>query len=160
MAKINAKKHGLKQLQGNDWLVTLTVSHEDYKAWDIGQDAMGTIYSIDVISSEEEESKAQYTGVFETSEKPVDKVKFSEMKLSTQAALQCKNPDFQEFCGYLNEHLVNEENTISYLRSVCGIKSRSELDTSSVAEFLFKDLQRRFDCWGIEQKYAGNLERM
>jgi hypothetical protein len=58
-------------------------------------------------------------------------------RLSTWAALRCKEEDFQRFL-----RAPDEPTAIRLVRAMCDIQSRRELDTSEVAAHLFHQLIR------------------
>lgn len=57
--------------------------------------------------------------------------------LSTWCALRCREEPFHRFLGVSNENQAAER-----VRTVCHIKSRSEIDTDPEAKQIFHDLIR------------------
>jgi len=95
-------------------------------------------------------------------------------KLRVRAVLLCKDKYFQEFSwneADLNGFNINlssspedvarspEDVARNYIYRLCNIKSRSELTTNLDAQKLFRDLDRKFNDWQFENRYADNLER-
>lgn len=169
MSRIEAKKHGVKQLQGNDWIVTLVVSNEDFHVWGIAQDGMGAIYTMDVISSEEEAFKAEYSSVISKMENTdnaqsscTEKSNNSEGdKLRVRAVMLCKDRGFQIFLESLDKEIIvfNENHAREFLLNYCNIASRSSLAINVIAQNLFKNLLERYKDWQFENKYSDNLNR-
>lgn len=58
-------------------------------------------------------------------------------RLSTWAALRCKEDEFQRFL-----RAPDEKTAIRVVRAMCDIASRAELDTDHVAAHLFHQLIR------------------
>ena len=65
----------------------------------------------------------------------------SELGFVMQAGILCNDPKFQEFCGY-----DNEIDTASYVRTHCGIGSRSELATNEAGQTRWDQLRTEFDA--------------
>ena len=66
----------------------------------------------------------------------------SELGFVMQAGILCNDPKFQEFCGY-----DNEIDTASYVRTHCGIGSRSELATNEAGQTRWDQLRTEYDAW-------------
>lgn len=69
---------------------------------------------------------------------------------SRQAAMMCKNGDFQRFAK-LRGYTANEEGAAEMIRSYCSIASRAELDTSDEFMARFTQLQKAYRTWLLEQ---------
>jgi len=72
-------------------------------------------------------------------EKPV------QQKISVQAALMCKGQSFQEFVeskqGFSHdEPAAREKQAADFVRQICGIESRSELDRNGTAGMLYQQM--------------------
>ena len=168
MTVINAKKHAVRQIQNNDWHVTLTVSNEDFHEWGLARDDMGTIYSIDVVNMEEEAFKAVYTNP--TDNPVVSKTESTEKsdgeKLRIRACCLCKVGAFEDWIieldtpGFSKYSGLVEEFCRDAICNYCDIKSRSELTTDIAAQEKFKELLGAFDKWKVGKKYSDNLERV
>ena len=59
----------------------------------------------------------------------------------------CREPKFQAWLLRDQGVDVNENNAVSYLREQLGIRSRSELDTNSIARAAFIDIREEFQLW-------------
>ncbi|WP_318011033.1 hypothetical protein [Pseudosulfitobacter pseudonitzschiae] len=75
---------------------------------------------------------------------------FAELPLAQQAGILCNEPQFQIFAGMRcigpNTKLCPSA-TAEYLRTVCKIKSRRELETDEGAATRFAALRTEFDAW-------------
>lgn len=70
-------------------------------------------------------------------------------RLSTWVALRCKEADFQRFLR------VPDEATAAHsVRAICGIKSRSELDSNPAAAKRFHQFVRLAYKQFTEEQYA------
>lgn len=57
-----------------------------------------------------------------------------ELRPSTQAALACRDVAFQKWLGVKDDDPIKKEESAAWaVRSMCGVKSRSELDNSTEA---------------------------
>ncbi|MEL7090230.1 MAG: hypothetical protein AAFN94_00710 [Pseudomonadota bacterium] len=72
------------------------------------------------------------------------------MPVSQQAGLLCNEPQFGTFaamrCGLINTNF-NPHASAQYLRDVCKITSRRDLDTDRGAQQRFYQLRTNFDAW-------------
>lgn len=84
-----------------------------------------------------------------TQEPEKAKRKFDELPLSQQAALLCNREAFWRFLDshYQNIHVADEQSAAAVLRDMCGVLSRSEIDSSHGAAERFKSLSSEFDAW-------------
>ncbi|WP_211440964.1 hypothetical protein [Collimonas humicola] len=81
-------------------------------------------------------------------EKPVTQ------KLSQQAALMCKSLGFQQFVEYksgyqLEGTAAREKMAADFVRSFCGVESRSELDSAGRAGMLYQQLLADYRSYSI-----------
>jgi hypothetical protein len=70
--------------------------------------------------------------------------------LSQIAAMLCGVGAFQQFImesGDGWDHRPTTDEAAEWLRSVCGVKSRTELNTNQVAARRFKELRSGYDAW-------------
>lgn len=83
-----------------------------------------------------------------------EKRALSELPLSQQAALKCNDVSFRTFLarGYPQIKTLDLDMAVEEVRSFCGVKSRSELDSNSAAAAKWKQLSDAFWAWerGIE----------
>ena len=81
-----------------------------------------------------------------TPEKP--KRSFAELPIAQQAALLCGREAFAAFLRDAKERMCfTEEEVAAVLRSICGVKSRSELSTNPSAAGRFQTLTLEFEDW-------------
>lgn len=67
-------------------------------------------------------------------------------RLSSIAGALCENPDFRAWLSQeFGEAFPNAEAAAEFIRSTCGIKSRSELDTNTFAANLFREILADYD---------------
>lgn len=66
--------------------------------------------------------------------------------LAYQAGALCENP---VFIAYLNEEYgwPQDMDAAEKVRKLCGVESRSQLDTELVAASKWRELRGRFDAW-------------
>ena len=65
----------------------------------------------------------------------------SELGFVMQAGILCNDPQFQAFCG-----CDNQIATAVYVRTHCGIGSRSELETNEAGRTRWDQLRTEFDA--------------
>jgi hypothetical protein len=72
------------------------------------------------------------------------------MPLPQQAGILCNDPQFQEFAGLrcmgAGVQLCSSASA-EYLRNVCRVTSRRDLQTDTTAAARFAALQTDFDAW-------------
>lgn len=81
-------------------------------------------------------------------EKPVTQ------KLSQQAALMCKSMGFQQFVEYKSGYQLDgsparEKMAADFVRSFCGVESRSELDSDGRSGMLYQQLLADYRSYSI-----------
>jgi hypothetical protein len=83
-----------------------------------------------------------------------EKRSLSELPLSQQAALKCNDVSFRTFLarGCPEVKTFSLDMAVESVRSICGVKSRSELDTNPEAAAAWKRLTDEF--WGWERGLA------
>lgn len=82
-----------------------------------------------------------------------------EKPLSVQAALLCRQPGFWEYverrCGYVLDNSPDREQAaVNFLRRVCGVTSRAELDTDTQAAARFTLLQQQVKAAHLENAHG------
>lgn len=70
--------------------------------------------------------------------------KFDNLPLSQQAALRCADKRFQAFLEQLSCVTASEDGAAGYVRHLCGIDSRAELDHDKEAGGMWLMLDRQF----------------
>ncbi len=80
--------------------------------------------------------------------KPAGKRDWRDLKPSQQAGIRCEEPVFKAF---LDEcHTLAEWNgftSAEAVRTICGVKSRSELNTNHIARVIWHQLDEQFQAW-------------
>lgn len=139
---LECKKHGLRQTQNGQWVLTVIIHPDDAPA-DLLTDPMGTRYGMALVKMEEVEEQ-----------KP---------PLSTRAVMMCKDEQFQEFCQEISMvkgcDKFGEDETKNIICNYCLISSRSKLNTDHEAADKFLSLCNRFDQWKLEKRYSDNLSQ-
>jgi hypothetical protein len=72
--------------------------------------------------------------------------------LSQIAAMFCQNAVFQKFIEEWSDgwdHRPTTDEAAEWLRSNCGIKSRTELNTNEVAAQRFKKIRAEYEAWRL-----------
>ena len=76
--------------------------------------------------------------------------RFDELPPSQQAAILCNDPRFQTFAarrsGYPDDRMEASA-AAEYVRQICSIDSRRDLNRSTAANVLFQRLRTEFDQW-------------
>lgn len=75
---------------------------------------------------------------------------FADLPPPTQAGIMCNDSQFQTFVGVRTlGHAVQVQSSAAaeYLRDICRISSRRELETDAKAERRFQMLRTEFDAW-------------
>jgi hypothetical protein len=69
-------------------------------------------------------------------------------KLSLQAVMRCKEPLFWRFLNRLTVQPVEDETDAAWVvRKLCGVESRSGLNTDPNAATLWRGLDAKFQAW-------------
>lgn len=139
---IEIKKDGLSQLQDGSWVMKIKVHPNDMPA-SLMQAPMGTRYAMALVEIGDDEQPVH---------KPKEKRSFHELPYSQQAAMLCNETLFQR---YLEEEqrfqlCQDHEGNTDYaetVRRICGISSRSELNTDDIAAIRWTDLYAKFKAW-------------
>lgn len=64
-------------------------------------------------------------------------------ELCKWAAIRCTEPEFRRWCG-----VANEQDAAEFVRRVCHVESRTELDTNpEAAELLHSTVRRPYAAW-------------
>lgn len=67
---------------------------------------------------------------------------------SQLAAFHCGKPLFRQFLAEkLNRSVQGPDEAASLVREICGVASRKDLDTNSIAARRWRDLKADFDNW-------------
>ncbi len=86
---------------------------------------------------------------------------FRDMPLSQQAALRCH--DMGQFYDFLMERNPQLSDFVSWdaaqeVRDICGVSSRSELDTNDLAAAKWRKLEADFQAYLTTERYSGQIK--
>ena len=85
-----------------------------------------------------------------TADKPAkDRRPFESLPLSQQAAIRCQDKEFQGFCG-----VGTAEDAADYVRAMCGVVSRSELNNNRSAAVAWNLMETRFQACRTDKMYG------
>lgn len=76
-------------------------------------------------------------------DKPKDRKPFSSLPLSQQAALKCNDEAFATFV----QERYGKFDVVEFVRSTCGVDSRSEIKPGTPAGSAWIELLAEFDIW-------------
>lgn len=153
-----AKKDRLVQTQDGLWKMTFTVHPNDMPTWlltapmgqRLGVAAVPITEDSEIAASREDgpscpsgigtppESAQSVAPAASKTRKPP--IRFGELRPSAQAALRCKDEDFQYWLG-----ADGEDDAAVTVRKRCGVLSRSEIDTNPEAAAKWKRLNDQFE---------------
>src|SRR6478752_1820674 len=145
-----AKKHAYRQTQ--DGIVISFVCHPNDVDAELAIAPLGTRYMIGFAElGDDDKPKLQNSSAVEHS--PVKrevsgsipdsaaKRQFKDLKLSNQAGIRCSDPQFWDFLAESrSEDLSIGETSADFTRRICGVSSRSELDTNDIAAAKWRKL--------------------
>lgn len=153
---MEVKKDGLRQTQDGLWKLTLTILPEDMPV-DLMVAPMGSRYAMAIVPIRDDESA-----------NPTVEQTEGE-RLRTRAVMLCKDEQFQRFVAskltpsqtmsYDYIDATPEQVSKEYLCGWCGVNSRSEIATKSVAQLAFSGLIEQYNNWLYENQYEDNLNR-
>lgn len=89
---------------------------------------------------------------------PKDRRPFSTLPLSQQAAIRCRDKEFQAFLSetFHNAWEMNEADAAATVRQICQVESRTEFDTSGSAALDWEKVDLSFQEYLTDQRYAGS----
>ena len=76
--------------------------------------------------------------------------RFDEMPPAAQAGILCNDPRFQQFVGartIKSGVSVANSGCAEYIRTICKVTSRRDLNTDPTAQATFQTLRTEFDAW-------------
>ena len=143
---MEVKKDGLRQTQDGLWKLTLTVHPDDFPQ-SMAMAPMGTRYMVGYAEiGDDDQPVTEPTKARPKEEDP-------GKRAVTRAVLLCKEKSFQEWLGpNMSARDDAADWAAKYVRTHCGIQSRSELSTNEEA-------RKRFEVIEMEFKYRDQLER-
>lgn len=129
--QIECKKHAYRQTQ--DGVVISFVLHPNDVSAELAAAPLGTRYMIVLVEMNDNE----------TAKPPANH------KLAQQAGILCGEPSFRKFLAKYSENGMppDEEEAPAIVRELCGVKSRSELDTSQDASRQWHSLKGEYEAW-------------
>lgn len=129
---LEAKKDGLQQRQDGSWLLRLRLHPHDDIA-ELSKAPMGQRFAVVLCAIKDDETPE---------EKPVN-------KLVQRCAILCEEQSFKSFLEdvYPLDWHKADGDAVSLVRSICGVQSRRELATNSIAAAEFEEMLRRFEGW-------------
>lgn len=147
---VEAVKDGLRQTQNGQWKLTIALHPSDDMGWllnaPMGQRLGLTIAALhDRIAESSSEGQQSKSGDAQRDPPGVgassanSKRKFHELPLSQQCALRCADKAFQQWVGAMNEH-----DTADWVRLICNVESRSEMDTNDHKATAWRVLDNQF----------------
>ncbi len=159
------KKDTLRQNQSGDWKIAFTVQGLDMderltKAFpgtrymavlvEVGADeipvhqpakeVMPNSGNLPTDNAKPQPDKPQSAGA--------KRMEWREMQPAAQAGIRCADPIFVAFLKEQHEpYWETYEDAASVVRSICDVKSRSELGTKHAARMIWKQLDDQFQAW-------------
>lgn len=80
-----------------------------------------------------------------------ERKRFSELPLSQQAGMRCRDQSFHVFLNILYPHYMSAEDAV---RDICHVDSRSRFDSDSDAALAWMALNARYESWLATQQHA------
>lgn len=132
---LEVKKDGLQQRQNGDWVLRLVVQAADMDPR-LTNAAMGTRYQAALVEVGDDEQ-------------PKGRTDWRELQPAAQAGIRCADKRFQDYLaveyGFDGETAEQAAETV---RSICGVKSRSELSSNHKARVIWHQLDAAYLQWG------------
>ncbi len=158
---MEAKKHGMRQAQDGHWTVTFTVHPEDLPA-DLMIAGMGTRYALtlfEVLDNEELKGCPEEAADDEAEDDdtaPPEKRKWDDLRPSQQAGIICNEPAFAAYAAEKwPAHWADANaDTARFVRDLCCVSSRSELDASDYMQNEWEKLEKQYRAWQDAPKHG------
>lgn len=90
----------------------------------------------------------------EPQEAPAERKRFTELPYAQQAALRCREPDFERFLqeragpdGYLQLRGDRSDWVAAHVRFLCDVTSRADIGKTLVSKNLWTDLEAEYWAW-------------
>lgn len=86
---------------------------------------------------------------------------FASLKLSNQAGMRCEDGQFRDFISEMHGltcMVGGNFTTHGAVRQLCGVSSRSELDTNNIAGAKWKKLEEDYQAYLTDQRYSGQIK--
>lgn len=88
-------------------------------------------------------------------EKPFkDRRKFETLNPAQQAGIRCGDVNFSTFLMDIFPAIAAKHNDAAdVVREICGVTSRSELNSNKDAAFVWNETEAKYQAWLLEQRY-------
>jgi len=140
-----AMKEAMRQApKSSDWILTLRIAAEDVPIGIYGDANKSTYYGVALARVTPEQDIAMQKPIFEDGFTEGSKPEKKKHKPSQQAFMLTQDDLFKM---YVAEKFDWAKDADSYIKSYCGIKSKSELDTNKTAWNLFNLLRGGYLNW-------------
>lgn len=131
---LEVKKDGLAQRQSGDWVLRLVVQAADMDPR-ITNAAMGTRFQAALVEVGDDELPKQRTD-------------WREVQPAAQAGIRCADEQFRKYLRSIHGESANTpDEAAEAIRSMCNIKSRSELSTNHKARALWHSIDNAYREW-------------
>lgn len=140
--------------QSKDGIVVSFVVHPHEVPASLSTSNIGARYMVALVEIGDDEQPKKPAKVKpakpEATEK--DKKNWRDMKPAQQAGIRCAEPIFWQYLLEQHKELIggkphNAEQCAADVRSLCGVQSRSELNTNHAARVLWHQLDEGFQAW-------------
>ncbi len=146
------KKDSLRQSQSGDWKIAFTVQGLDMDER-LTKAFPGTRYMAVLVEVNDDELPVQQP---ETKphgpslSPPAKRMDWRDLQPAAQAGIRCEEPVFKLFLREnYPDHYVISHDPAEAVRSICGVKSRSELGSNHHARVLWHSLDQHFQAWKL-----------
>lgn len=139
---LEVKKDGLQQRQNGDWVLRLVIQAADMDAR-ITNAAMGTRFVAAMVE----------VGDDELPKLAKPKATWQDVTPAAQAGIRCSEPLFHAFLR--EEHGYGpstDEEVADFVRSLCCVKSRTELSSNHKARVIWHQLDQRYQAWKAAER--------
>jgi hypothetical protein len=151
------KKDALQQRQSGDWKISFTVQAVDMDER-ITRAPMGTRFVAVLVEIDDAELPVMRTDK-DTNlvpDNPADKKKrdWRDLQPAQQAGIRCAEPAFVTFLKetYPEDFRALEGDAAELVRYLCGVGSRSKLNTFQAARAIWHQLDEQYQAWKILER--------
>ena len=155
MARDNAisfecKKDALQQRQSGDWKISFTVQGADMDER-LTKAAMGTRFVAVLVEVGDNELPVAHSTKLapEGDNSSGNKRRWRDLLPAQQAAMRCAEPVFVAFLKerFPEDLRASKNDAADLVRRICGVGSRSEINTTPSAKALWTELDDSFIAW-------------
>ncbi|PZQ45007.1 MAG: hypothetical protein DI551_08725 [Micavibrio aeruginosavorus] len=153
--RMEVKKHALSQLQDGSVKVTFTI-HPQEVDQRLYADLMGQRYVAVIVPLNDDDTPkvsgghaSQQTAAPEAPIPPAPFSKWSELKYVVRAGILAENEDFMAYAA-----LQKFDDAAEYIRDVCGVQSRREIDINPKSREAFDRMHNSFTHWRDYERSA------